>query len=664
MEINKNMLFFATVLSFSLLVKQELPAPGGYVNDYADVIPEEQEQSMEFRLREYASTTSIEIAVLTVESLDGQTVERYAQNVFDEWGIGEREFNSGILLLVAPNDRKVRIHTGYGVEGELTDARASRIIDQKIIPHFRSEDFAEGVSVGVAEIMGQLGDLPWVGRIEQREARARAAAEKRANTMAAAKSFFAIIFSGLLGGGLIYGLIRLVSRWWERRKLRRRVREKLARLQAEVPAKVEAVERARRDARDTFLLDRDRELLSGFKAKQREAKAFFEGVVVGALGESRRNPERAWERTSEAENALLGLDRIAKDIRGAIKKREKKFSRIGEWIGAARDELEEGQRKVAHIVSEGFSVEAVEPRFSSAFEKLQGAEEEVKKGRRADPDRVAAYLERARAAFIPVVEEAIRIHGLYRENEQRADALLRSAQSFEEEELAATEVLLETLKSQYPRTVWEVLDADWRNSLAALPTVEKRIDRVKIANALDNQDFDLAKRILDEVDRDVSRLDVLAQKARSIKEAQLEAARDLPQEEEGISELFSRAEQECRDSDVGQSTRRRLENLKSVWDNIRLPEGLEHKVDWVMVLGDYRDLQEGLEKVIRDARSDKAEAERKKKAAARRRRRRNSSYSSGAVAGGYGGGVGSSGGSSFGGFGGGMSGGGGASGSW
>ncbi|MHB1341271.1 MAG: TPM domain-containing protein [Coriobacteriia bacterium] len=140
---------FALLLAFPIA-----PAfAGTYVLDEADVIDAETEARIEsLSERVESSTPGAEIAVVTVKSLDGLEIEEYAEERFERLGVGSAKLDNGVLLLIAPNERRVRIEVGYGLEGAMPDARAGRIIDELIIPAFQAGDMAGGIELGHAEI--------------------------------------------------------------------------------------------------------------------------------------------------------------------------------------------------------------------------------------------------------------------------------------------------------------------------------------------------------------------------------------------------------------------------------------------------------------------------------------------------------------------------------
>jgi uncharacterized protein len=138
-------------------VAQDFPArPAGPVYDGAGIISPGEEQLLDRRLRDYNRTTGRAIIVATVPSLDGQEIEPYAQQLAERWGIGGKESENGLLFLVAPNDRLMRIATARGLQERMTDIMSGRIIRDVVTPKFRADDFSGGIVDGVDAIIAQL----------------------------------------------------------------------------------------------------------------------------------------------------------------------------------------------------------------------------------------------------------------------------------------------------------------------------------------------------------------------------------------------------------------------------------------------------------------------------------------------------------------------------
>jgi len=102
--------------------------------------------------------TGAQVVVAVVESLQGMEIEDYALNLFREWGIGDKDKNNGVLLLVSPNDRKVRIEVGYGLEGAIPDSVAGKILDEYILPKFKEDDYDIGIKNGFSVIVDYISN--------------------------------------------------------------------------------------------------------------------------------------------------------------------------------------------------------------------------------------------------------------------------------------------------------------------------------------------------------------------------------------------------------------------------------------------------------------------------------------------------------------------------
>ena len=134
------------------------------VHDFADVLPPDVEQTLEQAARDVERQTTAQLAVVTLISLDGETVEAYANKLFNSWGIGRADVNNGVLLLVVPHDRRMRIEVGRGLEPLLTDALCGEIRDDFILPAFRSGDLVGGIRSGTERLAEVLRKYPEAAR--------------------------------------------------------------------------------------------------------------------------------------------------------------------------------------------------------------------------------------------------------------------------------------------------------------------------------------------------------------------------------------------------------------------------------------------------------------------------------------------------------------------
>jgi uncharacterized protein len=142
------------------LAQVAVPPLAGRVVDQTGTLSSDDIASLNQKLRDFETRKGSQIAVLIVPTTQPEEIEQYSIRVADAWKIGRKKVDDGAILLVAKNDRKLRIEVGYGLEGALTDVTSQRIIDEIITPKFRSGDFAGGISAGVDRIIGVIDGEP------------------------------------------------------------------------------------------------------------------------------------------------------------------------------------------------------------------------------------------------------------------------------------------------------------------------------------------------------------------------------------------------------------------------------------------------------------------------------------------------------------------------
>ena len=146
------------LLCAAALSALEVPPLQAPVTDLAGVLSEEQKGELDRLLLDYEAATSNQFAVLVIPSLDGEVLESYSIQVASAWALGQEGKDNGLLLLVALEERRLRIEVGYGLEGVLTDAFCGRVIDDAIVPHFKAGDYYEGITAGLLALIRQTGD--------------------------------------------------------------------------------------------------------------------------------------------------------------------------------------------------------------------------------------------------------------------------------------------------------------------------------------------------------------------------------------------------------------------------------------------------------------------------------------------------------------------------
>jgi uncharacterized protein len=152
------LLFLALLLIAAPALADTLPVPSlsGRVVDQAGILTSAEEGRLATKLKNLEDNTSIQLVVVTLSGLRGSPIEDWGLTLGRTWGIGQKGKDNGVLLIVAPNDRELRIEVGYGLEGTLPDATANAIIRNVIVPRFKSGDMADGISDGVDAIVAVL----------------------------------------------------------------------------------------------------------------------------------------------------------------------------------------------------------------------------------------------------------------------------------------------------------------------------------------------------------------------------------------------------------------------------------------------------------------------------------------------------------------------------
>lgn len=144
--------FAFIILLISNLYSAIPPKPIDYVNDFANILDEKTKSELNSLVMQVEQKTSAEIAVVTISSLEKMTIEEYAEKLFKKWGVGKKGKDNGVLILVAPNERKMRIEVGYGIEPVLPDGLCGEIIRTEMSPAFSRKDYRIGFQRGVSRI--------------------------------------------------------------------------------------------------------------------------------------------------------------------------------------------------------------------------------------------------------------------------------------------------------------------------------------------------------------------------------------------------------------------------------------------------------------------------------------------------------------------------------
>ncbi|MFC1551490.1 TPM domain-containing protein [Candidatus Latescibacterota bacterium] len=210
-------LLFALIFAAAGNVHAQYPKPTGHVNDFAGVMQSGTRQQLENILSEFKTKTGVEIVVAAVADMGGLDESTYAVELFKEWGIGSRELNDGLLILVAVKERRLRIEVGYGLEHVITDGTAGQIRDQYMTPHLRNNDWDSGITQGalaaatlIARDKGYaLEDLITGTSVRQPADRGRGQRQQRSSPLQLIfmVAVFIFLMSSRFGRSILMGMI-------------------------------------------------------------------------------------------------------------------------------------------------------------------------------------------------------------------------------------------------------------------------------------------------------------------------------------------------------------------------------------------------------------------------------------------------------------------------
>jgi len=198
----KKLLFILLLFTFSVGAEElvKYPAYTGYVNDYAKILSSSEKSELNTLIGALERKTTAQVAVVTLVSTSPLEIEDYAVRLFEKWGIGQKGKDNGALLLVAVKDRRVRIETGYGLEGALPDAICNKIIFSRIIPYFKKGEYNKGIIAGTASIVQLIAGEYNVELGELKDFKAVYPAAKGSLLAAILRLIFTLIFLMLILG--------------------------------------------------------------------------------------------------------------------------------------------------------------------------------------------------------------------------------------------------------------------------------------------------------------------------------------------------------------------------------------------------------------------------------------------------------------------------------
>ncbi len=655
----------------AVLLMAAAPAPKGHVNDLANIIPDDREAVLEQSLRDYEARTTIEMAVVTTPSLEGQAIEEYSIALAREWGIGKKGADNGVLVLIAPNDREFRVEVGSGLEGDLTDADSGIMAREILVPAFRAEppDYAGGIEGLTQALIEHLGPMTAEQRADFH--RKRKEAQRRENELSEARAaefigtVVMVVFVIAIVGALAL-LLRLLFRRWERAQDNKRRRKALKVALQLSASELERLVKERSAINlpnlPTWMQD-DKELHGGaFGAALERAFALFneiEGQPKRNLGYAELKKRELDQELHMADTSLRALQAIPEHVTAFRAQTE-------QTVAEALAEIDGLINRSKTLAKRGYRVDDIVPALDlgrlarekeSIMDLLANRGEGLIDASEVVNDKAGRLLTKV-GSLRTALESRIETQS---SSARRLTALQKQARSFPAL-LAEHRERLARLHTIAPRSRWASLEEGLPVLERTMNGVEPRLHAAAHANSMEAQLFTDAVATLAVVETAIGVVNASLREAAMLETAVARAKREYPSQRSSVERAIASAQRLMSDSNVGSGAKSRLSEAKRFLDSIQVSASL---VDWIGVIGSLEQASAKVEQAAQLARSDieSAARERRRRQEEQDRRRRlataaaATSYSSG-----YG--SSSSSGSGFGGFGGGGFSGGGASGGW
>ncbi|MCX6793119.1 MAG: TPM domain-containing protein [Candidatus Falkowbacteria bacterium] len=623
------------------------------VNDLAGIIDQNVQQSLEKQLCDYFNQTTIALVVVTVTSLNGQDIESYTQDLFDCWGPGGKN-NAGIIFLISLKDRKVRIHTGYGIEGTLTDAACKKVISD-ITPLLTKGDYSSGTAKCVNEILAITGPQSWEQRMEAEKIRK----EEREKMLAQSKDTVIFVSVILVLTVIIFFGVRMLLRKIKVSKLRQGIKQGIKEQEKEI--------------------QNAHKLINELKNDYEKAPSWARNEANEHMNSANNNLEIAERLLVDAQSLIIENINMADDrlieARSLIDKAEYNFSKTNESLRqkivtlskkapvVAQDAKNVLLKNIEHtqiLISQGYLFNEFLIRQAELNISLKKNMEHLGDIEYAPVIcRESEIIMRKSDEIIKAIDKTVQMQ---KEIDSNLTGKIKQATELHKKS-NDLEKILNSYKEKYPKNVWRET-ANAFSILKEASTPEKLnslLDSVAELNSMKNQRFSLAAKNYTDLTEMIDSTKLIYSKISEIQNLQERSRKNYNAKYSETESMVVKALNKIKDSDVSSRTKSAAKNSSVLLSKIKI-EAEACLVDWLSLVNELDTIYQQAEDAYNQAENEieKAEKERKKEAKKKAKERESSYYASSnysstnSDSGGLSGG--------FGGFGGGMSGGGGASG--
>ena len=650
------MMLFLVLAVFCQCAFARYPKPKGFVNDFAGILPADVEQRLEQKLRDYEKLTTVELVVVTTNSLDRRPIEDWSIDLANEWGVGKKKYDNGLVFVVAPKQREFRFEVGSGLEGDLPDVVCRRIRDEYTIPNFKKKNLAKGIEQTVDALIQKLGNIGAEERLIRRARQleeARRQREREARAMLYVFLFVVAVVLLLVIVWLVRRFFRWLSRKWKehlrREELRGRIRGKLPFLQEELD-------------RVTSRINACAANITGFPAWAMEiarnrvddAKSRALRADLSLISDNiKRQPDAALLEFASAKQELDEAKALLDEVEQTIP------AQIAHYEQQASAEVKEAQDDIANARARLSSAKKRGYRIANDQEKQLSVQESSLKslegGLRAASPEFRAIFDGANAVSEKVDGIVGQLNKALR-TKQAVDTAVGTLPATIQEleaDIPSQTALLEQFKAKAHEDNWSDIEIDFGKLDGLFSSARAFVDAAKGKNSMDKQEFEQASNDIASANREIGQVrQILATFAERMADVRM-ARQSYSSTARDVERQVSSALSKVQDTDVGRQARKNAQSASSNLKQAKKLAGLL-VVNWIVVAALLANANALANNAQQMAEVDIKRAEKKRKDSSRSS---DYQYSTTPKFGGGGGG-------GFGGFGGGGFSGGGCSGSW
>ena len=658
--------------------------PVGFVNDFASIIPDDEEKKIEGMLKAYEKKTSIEMAVVTTPSLDGlNNIEEWSINLATRWGVGKKGKDNGLLLVIAPNSKKYRLEVGYGLEWQLPDGLVGQLERKHLVPAFKVGDYAGGIKHLIRALFDVLGEHDLQERkvmftqykkkraehrqrlLEERKEAQKKAQEQRKKTIFTTTL---LAIATIFIGALVF-FFRQLFKW--RAEVRRKKQLILAHTKV-VEAELDRMNKefdevVKKESTLSEWVRRDLQFLLG---KFRVRRKTLLGDIQWVNDFVQTNPDSADDSRQNFDNVLEYLQEL-------LHKMQKAIGRIATYYQKATDADASFSNKFSRVkvqletaTRQGFRLDVGLDSLEERYKTLQAELNSSQEGRNGNVKQSVEDFDDLSAELQDVSDEIAEVVKSHQEVEEKLPKCKKDAKSILEQ-FEHYNQILDDLRSQCSTETWRDLKSRLREAVSLVRDVN--FDFIQQLNSRKTDECIRAGKLLNEamekIETAQSLFAEIEKLVTDIQSAKEEYQQLLSEAKGAIQKAVSATSQ----SNVGRASLRYLADAK---ENLQEAENLlkRETIDWPYLILLLKSVIVNADNAIKSAKNNikrikKAKARARKERNSEKREKRNSGMIVGGIldddffsdnsrdsSGGFGGG--------FDDFGGGGFGGGGASGGW